>query len=64
MIGLGSRIRYGGRDGMVVAKTLGAEPLYDLRFSDGSVTTYVTGSEVEVVAPPEKVAAAVTRGTA
>jgi len=55
---LGTWVRVKGRDGMVVARTLSSEMLYDVRFPDGSVTNYLHAADLE---PP---AAADVRATA
>ncbi|WP_207483561.1 hypothetical protein [Arenibaculum pallidiluteum] len=47
MIKLGTRVRVRGREGMLVARTLSSETLYDVRFPDGTVTKYLRAVDLE-----------------
>jgi len=46
MLKLGTRVRARGKEGMIVARTLSADTLYDVRFNDGTVTKYLDGAEL------------------
>ncbi|WP_207478146.1 hypothetical protein [Arenibaculum pallidiluteum] len=46
---LGTRVRVGGRMGMIVARTLDADSYYDVRFEDGSVTKYLRGHDLDPI---------------
>lgn len=50
MLRLGTKVRHRGRDGMVIARTMGGTPSYDLRLIDGTLVKYASEVECEVVA--------------
>jgi len=50
MLRLGTKVRHRGRDGMVIARTLGGSRSYDLRLVDGTIVKYALEEECEVVA--------------
>ena len=50
MLRLGTNVRHRGRDGMVIARTLGGNRSYDLRLVDGTIVKYALEEECEVVA--------------
>ncbi len=58
MLKLGVKIRYQGRPGMVVARTLDVEPTYDLRLQDGTVVKYLLPAQFEVVGAEKQTDAA------
>ncbi|KAA0684302.1 hypothetical protein [Roseomonas genomospecies 6] len=50
MLRLGTKVRHHGRDAMVIARTLGGHPSYDLRLADGTIVKYASEADCEV--PP------------
>jgi hypothetical protein len=53
MLRLGAKVRIGGRDALVVARTLAGVPRYDVRLDDGQLVKYAFESELEVVGSDE-----------
>ncbi|WP_207478231.1 hypothetical protein [Arenibaculum pallidiluteum] len=51
MLKLGARVLVKGREGMVVARTHADDTLYDVRFPDGSMTTYLPLAEIDASGP-------------
>lgn len=49
MLRLGTKVRFGGQDAMVVARTLAGIPRYDLRLDDGHLVKYALEADLEVV---------------
>ncbi len=58
MLRLGTKVRLGGQDAMVVARTMAGVPRYDVRLSDGQLVKYAFESELEVVGADEAIAPA------
>lgn len=61
MLPLGTRVRHRGRDALVIARTLGGHPSYDLRLLDGTLVKYAPEAECEAIpaeAGPSRPAAA------
>ena len=44
---LGRKVLYQGFEGMIVARTLGGQIYYDLRFGDGTVIKYVPAEDCQ-----------------
>ncbi len=53
MLRLGTRVRYGQQEGIIVARTLEADPKYDIRFAEGRIRHYLPGSCLALV-PAER----------
>ena len=49
MLRLGTKVRHHGRDAMVIARTLGGHPSYDLRLVDGTIVKYALEAECEAM---------------
>ena len=49
MLRLGTKVRIGGQDALVVARTLAGVPTYDVRLNDGRLIKYAAGADLEVV---------------
>lgn len=49
MLRLGTKVRHHGRDAMVIARTLGGHPSYDLRLADGSIVKYAQEADCEAM---------------
>ncbi|HYG87123.1 MAG TPA: hypothetical protein VD978_12765 [Azospirillum sp.] len=55
MLRLGTGVKVGGCDAVIIARTLCGAPRYDVRLRDGSVLSYVPEADIEVL-PPEPAA--------
>ncbi len=54
MVRLGTKVRYGGRDALVVARTIESEPKYDLLFPDTChIQQYIPGPSLDLTAHGE-----------
>ncbi|HEY0835571.1 MAG TPA: hypothetical protein VGE72_16835 [Azospirillum sp.] len=49
MLRLGTKVRIGGQEALVVARTLAGVPSYDVRLSDGRLVKYAAESDLEVM---------------
>ncbi|MBK3774853.1 hypothetical protein JJL56_00040 [Azospirillum sp. YIM DDC1] len=49
MLRLGTKVRHHGQDAMVIARTLGGHPSYDLRLADGSIVKYAREADCEAM---------------
>ena len=58
MVRLGTRVRLGGQDARVVARTLAGVPRYDVRLDDGQLVKYAVESDFEVIGADETMAPA------
>lgn len=56
MLRLGTKVRLGGQEAMVVARTMAGVPRYDVRLSDGQLVKYAFESELEVIGGDEVMA--------
>jgi len=61
MLRLGTRVRVGGQEALVVARTLAGVPRYDVRLNDGTVVKYALEADLEV-ADTDEAAAPPLRG--
>lgn len=53
MLRLGTRVRIGGQEAQVVARTLAGVPAYDVRLADGRLVKYASETDFEVIEPGE-----------
>lgn len=53
MLRLGTKVRLGGQDALVVARTLAGVPRYDVRLNDGQLVKYAFEADLEVIATDE-----------
>ncbi len=53
MLRLGTRVRIGGQEAQVVARTLAGVPAYDVRLADGRLVKYAAESDFEVIEQDE-----------
>jgi hypothetical protein len=53
MLRLGTRVRIGGQEAQVVARTLAGVPAYDVRLADGRLVKYAAATDFEVIDPGE-----------
>ncbi|WP_353859961.1 hypothetical protein [Azospirillum formosense] len=49
MLRLGTKVRHHGQDAMVIARTLGGHPSYDLRLVDGTIVKYALEADCEAL---------------
>ena len=63
MLRLGTKVRLGGQDALVVARTLAGVPRYDVRLDDGRLVKYALEADLEVIAA-EGIVAPTLRGPA